>query len=59
MRSLKYSVNSYIRADDRDQGVILGVESALKYGTMSLEMRSENLSPEQQAFEIYWYDGES
>lgn len=47
MRSLKYSVNSYIRADDRDQGVILGVENALKYGTMSLDVRSENLSPEQ------------
>lgn len=39
--------------------MILVVLGALNYGRMSLEMRSENLSPEQWAFEVLWYDGES
>lgn len=59
MSSLQYSVNLCIRAVDRDQGMILGVESALKYGRMSFEMRSENVSPEQWTFDVCWYDNES
>lgn len=46
MKKLQCSLNSCIRADEKVQGVILGVESVLKYGRMSLEMRSENLSLE-------------
>lgn len=42
-------MNSHIRADDRDQGVIIGIESALTYGRISSGVRSENLSPEQWA----------
>lgn len=52
-------MNLCIRAVDRDQGMILGVESALKYGRMSFEMRSENVSPEQWTFDVCWYDNES
>lgn len=49
-------MSSSVRADGRVHGVILAIKSSLKSGRVSLEMRSENLSPKQWAFEVPWYD---
>lgn len=59
VRSLEHSVGLSIRTDGKVQSVILGIESVLKSGRVSLEMRSENLSPKQWAVEVPWYDSGS
>ena len=37
--------------------MILVIQTTMKCGRMSLEMMSENLSPEQWALEVLWNDG--
>lgn len=59
VRSLEHNVGLSIRADGKVQSVILGIKSVLKSGRVSLEMRSENLSPKQWAVEVPWYDSGS
>ena len=49
-----YCVNSH---NSWWQGMILVIQTTMKCGRMSLEMMSENLSPEQWALEVLWNDG--